>query len=886
MLVERETSLQRLTECADTAAAGRGLVALVHGEAGVGKTSVINALCERATGRYRIEWGGCDALLTPRPLGPIQDMARNFGSEVQTRLTAGTGSTDLFQAIVEELQNESRTTILIFEDVHWADDATLDFLKFLGRRILALRTLLLISYRSDEVDHGHSLTQVLGELPATRTVRVDLEPLSRAGVAALCADSEFEPDELYDTTRGNPFFVSELLAHGKQADTPIPASVRDAVNARLNRLAPIEYEFLETLSLIPGSNSLQLIRAIVGEQCDTLAMAAVGRGLLIHADDERLKFRHELARLATLGRLSVTQQQDRHARILAAYLECISEPPCDQLVFHAAGANDSTRVLEFAPRAAEAAARVGAHSEAAGHLSTALRYIDEASPELAAQLYERWAYEAGLALLIDDDVLEARQHAITLWRRLQRRDKVAENLRWLSRLHWYRGESAQAEHFANETVRTIESIPPCPERAMAYSLRSQLHMLNDQMDEALDWGRHALQLADTFGEIEVRIHALNNIGTARAFRGESAGIEDLRGSLSLALEHGFHEHAARVYTNLAEYGVEFRDFELAEQVIADGIAFDSQHDLDAWTHYLVGRQAQLRMEQGRLRDAETIASGVLELARLTLLMRLPSLIVLAITRMRRAKPDAPELLDQALENALATNEPQYIVPVRLACAEAAWLAAHPSEASAHLHKLFEAGHQQMHRWYRGDAAVWAQRCGLQAPDEFRQDLPDPHRLELEGDPGAAADQWLALGTPYAAALACLQPERDPEARSLSRGAKLLVKIEADAALVKARQQAQALGMATAIPRPRRGPYAAARNHPLGLTRREQDVLALIMKGASNADIATQLARSPRTIEHHVSAILAKLNVNNRMEVVLRIQNQPWLLQSGQNGARE
>lgn len=875
MLLEREETLQQLVECADRTGAGHGLVVLVAGEAGVGKTSIIEAMRGRLGTEFEVARGGCDALFTPRPLGPIHEMSSHFATGVRNRLTQGVGSSELFQAIISDLADRKDPSILIFEDVHWADDATLDFLSFLGRRISMLRTLLLLSYRSDEVDHDHPLTQVLGELPASSTCRIELEPLSLNAVRQLCADSDFDPEEIYSTTRGNPFFVSELLAHGKQPDHPIPPSVRDAVNARINRLASIERSFLETLSLIPGATPPKLIHALFGEDGDKLAIAAVGRQLLAHADDQRLRFRHELARLATLDRLSAVKRRELHEQILEAYLASMSRPPLDQLVFHAAEALDAQRVLEFAPPAAEVAARIGSHRQAAAHLSTALQFIENAPSELAAWLYEHWAYEAGLALMDYDEVIKARRHAITLWRALGQPAKVGENLRWLSRLHWYRGESAKAARYANDAVRVLEDGPPCAELAMAYSTRSQLYMLNDQMDEALAWGRHALELSEQFENIEVRIHALNNVGTAKSFRDDPDGLDDLKASLALALEHGFHEHAARVHTNLAEYGVEFRDFELAEQVLADGIAFDTQHDLDAWLHYLVGRQAQLRLEQGRLHDAEIIATGILALDRLTMLMKLPALMVQSLARMRLGAPEAEHLLEQALRAAQKTGEPQYIVPMRLGLIEAAWLAGNPRAAVAQLDVLFEPGPEAMHRWWRGEAAVWARRLGRNAPEPFLDRLPAPHRAELGGHPGLAGERWDSLGLPYAAGLAWSQ-SRQAGGSHLILAARQFHAMGARPAFDIVRESAAQIGISDRLPRQHRGPYCAARSHPLGLTGREQDVLALIIEGATNNQIAESLSRSPRTIEHHVSAILSKLNVGNRMEVTLRVHNEPWL----------
>ena len=282
--------------------------------------------------------------------------------------------------------------------------------------------------------------------------------------------------------------------------------------------------------------------------------------------------------------------------------------------------------------------------------------------------------EAGLTLLDYEAIIEARHRAIAIWRELGRIDKVGLNLRWLSRLHWRRGEAEQAEHFANEAVRELESLPPGRELAMAYSTRSQLQMLHYRFDEAIEWGMRAIALADKLGEVETRVHALNNVGTSLLFGDRPGGRQRMEESLTLALDHGFHDHAARAYTNFAEYAVVFKDFALAERLLAEGVAFATRHDLDAWAQYLLGRQAQLRMEQGRLREAETIANGVMSLERLPLVMHLPALTVLGRVRVRLGESSGPALLEQALREGTATGEPQRILPVRLAMVEAAWLA--------------------------------------------------------------------------------------------------------------------------------------------------------------------------------------------------------------------
>lgn len=883
MLLEREAQLAQLHDMSLRATEGRGCIALVGGEAGIGKTSLLETYRNQVKGTdAKLLWGGCDALFTPRPLGPLHDMAPNLSDAIRHHLAEGVQSSQLYSSLLNDLENNRHLTIMVFEDAHWADNATLDLLKYLGRRISILPVLLVISFRNDEIGHDHPLTRVLGELPSSYTTRIDLPVLSKSAVESLGIPSGYTLSDLYNITGGNPFFVTELLGYRHKPGSVIPASIKDAVAARLTTLSDDERHLLEILSVIPGAINLNLLKYLLPANGETLAMACVGRNLLVIDNAESIKFRHELARLANLARLSSTQQKKIHAQVLPAFVAYANDNqqtlPYDRLVHHAAGAFDTQQVLHYAPRAAAAAAAVGAHTEAADHLSTALQFVSEADTNTAAQLYEDWAYEAALSLRIDDEILEARRHAITLWRALNRPEKVGENLRWLSRMHWYRGEASEADHYADEAIRILESTPQSSQHAMAYSLRSQLHMLNDRMEEAIDWGERALALAEKYDDIEVKVHALNNIGTAKIFRGNADGIAMMEQSLELALQLGLHEHAARVYTNLSEYAVEFNQFKLAESVLAKGIAFNTQHDLYAWSHYLMGRLALLRVEQGRLHDALLISEGVLKREDLTLLMRLPALTVLAKVKLRLGQKNAYELLSEALSDANATEEFQYTIPIHLALVELAWLENNVSLAQEQFQILIDIGADAMHVWRRGEALIWAHRLGITLPESFSIDLQEPFKLELNGDFQSAASQWKSLGLPYNAALTLMQvKEGNMLTTAYTEAQETLEEMDARKALNKLKQLAKTHDVTGKIPKTRRGPYKAAKNHPLGLTKREQQILALMTNGASNKEISNTLSRSQRTVEHHVSSILSKLNASSRMEVMLRVHNEPWLL---------
>ena len=193
------------------------------------------------------------------------------------------------------------------------------------------------------------------------------------------------------------------------------------------------------------------------------------------------------------------------------------------------------------------------------------------------------AYECHL---IDqfDDAIAAQETALGLRRQQGNLLKVGDNLRWLSRLAWIRGRGQDARQLALEAVQVLEQLPPGPELAMAYSTMSQLHMLSEDGPAAVEWGQRALRIAEPLGLTETVVHALNNVGAAELLMGDLAGRAKLERSLELALAHGMHEHAVRAYVNLADQALVARDYGRARQLIADGLAYMRNCDLDSWTH--------------------------------------------------------------------------------------------------------------------------------------------------------------------------------------------------------------------------------------------------------------------------------------------------------------
>ncbi|WP_371194811.1 AAA family ATPase [Glaciecola sp. SC05] len=901
MLLERENAVQDFLELVSNTA-NSGKVLLVSGEAGIGKTSLLEHMRQHPQINNTMLWSGCDPLFTPQPYAPFQDIASSLSNPLVNLLAKNQNPSKISHKIAStlfsSLEQLNEPIILIIEDVHWADNATLDLLKFLVRRISFVKCLLCLTYRDDEVLLSHPLSTVLSLCPSAHTKRIQLQPLSLNAIEILSAHERkqpwprnvadkvhsstsdlYRPSDLLKITAGNPFFLSEILANNTFDSNTIPSSIRDAIGARLSHLKQPEQDLMLTLSLIPYSIPVRLIEHLFPKNGETLAMACIARKLLQFDTQGEFRFRHELARLATLACLSITEQKRLHLKILNSLERLKLTANLAWLSHHAEGGHNASKILKYAPLSAEKAANLGAHKEAASYYEKALKYVEYADTQLAASLYENWAYEVSLTTHMNTPVIEARRCAITLWRALNRLDKIGENLRSLSRLYWYQGQAERAEHYANEAISTFEQLPASTELAMAYSMRSQLDMLNERTSDAVFWGEKALALEQTFPNPLVKVHALTNIGSALLMSGNAEGELMLKNSLLLSEQHGMHEETARVYTNYSDYCVRFKRLSLAEELTTKGIQYDTSHDLDSWTYYLVGIQAQLRLEQGRLVDAQTIAQGVQKLTNQTVLMKLPALIVLARTHIRMGLADAESILQKALSQATAIGEWQYIIPLRLAYIEYAYLTHNSALATEHIAPLVKLQSSILNPWQFGELLVWQSRFGLSqiATETSRSDIPLPWVLELKKDNELAFNAWSDLGMPFNAAMALLHGHTQNTVASFVNAYSLLQSMQAKAVLRYIRKQAQQAGFIDQLPKRQRGPYSKSRQHPLGLTAKEQQIFKLLATGASNQDIAKTVSRSQRTIENHVSSILSKLSVESRIEAILRVQNEPWLL---------
>jgi DNA-binding CsgD family transcriptional regulator len=841
-LLERQGELDALAALLDDVREQRrGWLVLVAGEAGVGKTALLQRFCGERRNSARILWGACDALYTPSPLGPLIEVAQSSGGEVEALVHGAAKPYEVATALMHELGRHA-PSVLVLEDVHWADEATLDVVRLLGRKVEGVPALVVVSYR-DELDRVHPLRVLAGELSTGRAVRrLRVDPLSPEAVARLAEPHGVDAVALYRSTGGNPFFVTEVLA---AADAEIPNTVRDAVLARAARLSPGARDLLDAVAAVPPRGETWLLEALAPEAIDRVE-ECLASGML-SSGPEGVVFRHELARLAIEESLPSDRRVILHRKALGALAAPpTGSPDLARLSHHAEAAGDAEAVLRFAPEAAVRAASLGAHREAAAQYARALRFSDDLQLEERAELLGRRAAESYVADE-NDEAIEAQRAALECYRKLGDRRREGDSLRALSEMLWCPGRVAESERAGREAVAVLEELPPGRELALAYG---NLPIFVEDFASS----QRALELAERLEDTQIVVRTLASLGFGESLRGMSEGVEKLTRALQLAGRAGMYEEVGCTFDYLALAFTHTRSHGSANEYLDAGTRYCSEHGLELYRLYLLAYRARSELDRGLWADAAATAAAVVGVPRASTMPRTIAQTVLGLVRARRGDPGQTAPLEEAWALSESTGESLRFGPAAAARAEAAWLEGRHEPVAGFTQTALELATRDKLPWAIGELASWRWRAGIEeaVPDQ----AAEPYGAQIAGDWSRAAELWTDLGCPYEAALALADAdEEEPLRRALDELQHLGARPAA--AIVARRLRSRG---ATGLPR---GPRPTTEVNPVGLTAREMEVLALVAQGLRNAEIADRLVLAAKTVDHHVSAILRKFDVRTR-----------------------
>jgi DNA-binding CsgD family transcriptional regulator len=703
---------------------------------------------------------------------------------------------------------------------------------------------------------------LLGDLATAPAVgRISLAPLSRGAVAQLALGHDVDVHDLYARTGGNPFFVTELLASG---DETLPPSARDAVLARAAGLSDDALEVLETVALAVPRAEPWLLEAVAGDRAVRVDdCIAIG---LVAADGDCVTFRHELGRAAVEDAMPPTRRVRMHKRILAALLDASTfEIDPARIAHHAEAAGDIGAVLEHAPAAATRAAASGAYREAAAQYARALRI---GGPTLSAGRRAELLEGRSRACYLADDQLEAMdviREAIDCRRTEQRPTHEARDLTELCTYLVCRGLLAEARDAMGEATRLIQGQEESAEVAFVEAYRAMMTFIDGDPGRALEIARRAREVALHTGNARTAVDALITEGTITMLsRDLESGSTIVLAALAEARDAGLTEQQARGLNNLGGCFAA-ANHTLADGYLSDAIEFCVAHNEDLWRINALAYATRHALDRGRWTEAVDFADRILQDPRESPAPHHEALVVLALVRARRGDPDASSALDEADAVAVPPDEADLHVDRAAARAEIAWLEQRPEAVEAATGSMLVAALE------RGDAAAarrlafWRRLAGLDVDAGAAEaEADDPNALALAGDWAGAAAAWKDLARPYEAALALVESNDEDMLRQALESLQQLGALPLSNLAARRLRALGARGLA-------RGPRKATRENAAGLTAREVEVLALLADGKRNAQIAEQLFLSRRTVDHHVSAVLRKLDTGSRGEAVAAAQ---------------
>ena len=856
MLLERDREVELLADLLAGVGSSGGKVVLIRGEAGIGKTSLVKEFVERHCDEAHVLSGSCDDLSTPQPLGPFYDIAR---TEPGIRQALNDGNRPaLFEALVDVLSRTLRPTVLVIEDTQWADGATLDAITYLGRRVGSSNGLLLLTYRDEEVDYDHLLRTVIGDLSPTDLARVTLEALSVEAVESML-DGSHDLAEVMRLTNGNPLFVGEIIAGPK--DQQIPQSVTDSALARVARLSEQSRRLLTVLSVIPERISLDEVRDLADDVDEALQECTAG---FIDITANSVEFRHELVRRAIEQSLTPMKRIDANRRILT---ELQSDGDPARMTHHAIEAGDVEAILRFAPVAAAAAAAVGSNREAIAHYQAVEPHLDQLEANERGLVLDAWV-TTELRAGRDEETVRVAQLRVAHHRAQGHRSAELAALAALSSAYMFTGRVAEAEEVAHHAIDMVGAEVPAFDLVPVYEVLAWMAMMRSDAPATRQWVERTLEAAGPDADETLIIRCLIDLGTAEDLTRYPSGRADLEEAVERSIAIGDWWNARRALHNHAFTAAEALDLPTALDYTKRSLSAADHYDTRGTARYSTATHAKVLESTGNWSDAENRAR---EAAGGHMLAHMVVQPIIGSIEARHGRTGARNNLIEAWNRAYETGDPARMAPAGAALAEYAWISGDPDiamdEIKDGLDRIVEVA-----PWWRssGFLALWLWKLGVL--EETPEEIAEPYRLIIDCQPLEAAEQWAELGYPYEEAIALSHGPPDAQLQALEK----LDTLGATAVAAKLRQQLRDQGVK--VPR---GRAHSTRKHGAGLTARQAEVLQLLTEGLTNPEIADRLFVSPRTVEHHVSAVLSKLDATTRQDAVTRAREQGLLVDATQ-----
>ena len=851
LLIERDLQLETLSDA--IAASDRdGQMVLVSGEAGYGKTSLINAVLDGLDHRYHVLTAACEPLDIPAAFGPVFDVMNEFPEELRNDLKSGSGRMSVYAGMLDMIKNDR--VILVIEDLHWADEATLGLTRYLGRRTGATGSVVIVTYRSEELDVNPRLRLVVADL-GPGAVRIEVPALTLEGVRRLVEGSVVDAEKLYEATLGNPFFIEEVL---RDPGAEVPATVQNAVLARAEQLPEDALDLLRLVALNPDG----LAREILEEAYDrggVLTDVAVQRRLLV-ASSSHVACRHELIRQSLVTTLPPILKKRLHGRLLEVLERSAAESPdFARLAYHSVGAHDPERAIRYSLRAASDASKAGAHREAAIHYDNSLEFessIDR--PELSRVLLEA-AHE--------HLYINGFERAVELSRRrIELADSPHDEARaraWVAFFEARLNDFPTALREAESAIPALRDGEPGKELAVALQVAAGVRGVQGDSAAAITLAAEALDVARSCDAVDLEVNSMITLGTAQWMMGDLEGRALIEEAVRLGVETGAGEYPARAMNNLGV--IYLYDFDLggARAWFERLKEYCSGNELEAW--YLAGviSGASIAVEAGRWDEADVDLERVWG-QRTCYSSEIEVLTAAATLRIRRGDPGAADLAESVLARIETFSETVEEVNAAIMGMEGAWVGVLPEGLVFDLYRKVVSRLGSGPSYLQAHLAYWAHRLGWQPPEG---EIVGPPGLELRGLVDEAAEDWEARGYPVHAAMT----KASSENADLDAIFATLLAIGAQGVVRGMRRELQRRG----VKRIPRGERASTRENPAGLTNRELEVLRLLVAGSSNAGIARDLYISDKTAGHHVSSVLTKLGVSSRGQAAAAAISNGW-----------